>query len=99
LANAVLANVASLSLTAGDWDVVGNVVFTASSGTHSLFGAGIGGLDTFITATFPSVAINMAITTMTHRYNVTGTTTVWVVAQAGFGTVSASGTISARRAR
>ena len=100
LTNAALANVVSVDLTAGDWDVSGNVVFTAGSGTHSFFGAGVGGLDTFSSATFPSAALNMGISTAMHRYNVAGTTTVWVVAEAGFaGTVSATGTIRARRMR
>lgn len=94
------ANVVSVNLTAGDWDIQGNVGFAAGSGTHSFFGAGIGGLDTFSSATFPSVALNIGITTATRRYNVTATTTVWVVAEAAFtGTVSATGAIRARRAR
>jgi hypothetical protein len=100
LTNAALANVVSLDLTAGDWDVSGNVVFSAGTGTHSLFGAGVGGLDTFSSATFPSVALNMGISTATHRYNVTAMTTVWVVAEAGFtGTCSVTGIIRARRVR
>ncbi len=101
LTNNTLANVVSISLTAGDWDVSGNVAFAAGSGPHFFFGAGIDVLDTFTSATFPSAALNMAISTATHRRNVTGATTVWVVAEAGFtgGTVTASGTIRARRAR
>jgi hypothetical protein len=94
------ANVVSLSLTAGDWDVTGNVAFAAGSGTHSFFGAGIAGLDTFTSSTFPSATLNQAISTATRRYNVTATTTVWLVAQSIFtGTVTATGTIRARRAR
>lgn len=100
LTNNALANVVSLSLTAGDWDVEGNVGFNAGSGTHTFFGAGIGGLDTFSSATFPSVALFMGITTATRRYNVTATTTVWVVAEAVFtGTMTATGSVRARRAR
>jgi hypothetical protein len=101
LTNAAVTNIASVALTAGDGDVSGNVAFTAGSGTHTFFGAGIGGLDTFSSATFPSAALNMGIATATHRYNVTATTTVWVVAEAGFGggTMTATGTVRARRAR
>ncbi len=100
LSNTVAANVASVSLTAGDWDVAGNVVFSPSAGTHSFFGVGLDGLDTFLAATFSTAAINQALSTATRRYNVTGATTVWVVAEAQFtGTVTAAGTIRARRAR
>jgi hypothetical protein len=100
LSNTTLANVVSLNLTAGDWDVQGNVTFAAGSGTHTFFGAGIGVLDTFTSSTFPSAALNQAITTVTRRYNVAATTTVWLVAEAGFGgTMTATGTVRARRMR
>jgi hypothetical protein len=101
LTNAAVTNIASVNLTAGDWDVSGNVAFTAGSGTHTFFGAGIGGLDTFSSATFPSAALNMGIATATRRYNVTAATTVWVVAEAGFGggSMTATGTVRARRMR
>src|SRR5215467_13701817 len=42
LANTVTANLATLNLTAGDWDVTGAVTFSASAGTHLSFGIGIG---------------------------------------------------------
>ena len=100
LSSAVVANVASLSLTAGDWDVSGNVGFVAGSGTHSFFAAGIGGIDTYLAATFSAAAINQALSTATRRYNVTAATTVWVVAEAQFtGVMSATGSIRARRMR
>lgn len=100
MTSTTLTNVVSLALTAGDWDVEGNVSFTAGGGAHTFFGAGVGALDTFTSATFPSAAMFMGITTATRRYNVTTTTTVWVVAEASFaGTMSATGSIRARRAR
>ena len=100
LSNAVAANVVSLSLTAGDWDVAGNVVFSPGSGAHSFFAVGVGTIDTYLAATFSTAVINQALSTATHRYNVTGATTVWVVAEAHFaGTMSAAGSIWARRAR
>lgn len=101
LSNAVVANVASLNLTPGDWDVSGNVVFVAGAGTHSLFGVGVGGLDTYSAATFPSGAINQAMSTAVSRHSSASAATVWLVARADFtaGTVTASGTIRARRAR
>jgi hypothetical protein len=101
LSNTAVANVASLNLGAGDWDVSGNVVFVASAGTHTLFGVGIGGLDTYSAATFPSGAINQAMSTAVARQSSASATTVWLVARADFtsGTVTASGTIRARRVR
>ena len=94
------ANVVSINLTAGDWDVTGNCVFHAGSGGHSFFGCGIGGLDTYTTSTFPTTALDMGINTAMTRQSVTAATTVWLVAQAGFtGSVTAVGTIRARRVR
>jgi hypothetical protein len=101
LVNNVPVNVISLDLTAGDWDMSGNVQFTIGAGTHNYFGAGTSsGLDTVIQATFPTTILSAGLNTATHRYNVTATTTVWVTAQAGFaGTVSVVGIIRARRMR
>jgi hypothetical protein len=102
LSNAAVVNVASVALTPGDWDVSGNVGFTASSGTgHTLFGVGIGALDSYSAATFPTGAINQAMNTGVSRHNITSAATVWVVARADFtgGTVTASGTVRARRVR
>lgn len=101
LSNGVTTNVVSLSLTAGDWDVAGGMAFTAGSGTHNGFGAGITSIDAFTTATFPSVAINQMMPTGTRRVNVTTTTTVWAVGVAYFGggAMTATGSIRARRAR
>jgi hypothetical protein len=100
LTNATVTNVVSVALTAGDWDVQGNVTFAAGAGTHTFFGAGVSILDTFTSSTFPSAALNQAITTATRRFNVTATTTVWVVAEAGFtGAVTATGSMRARRMR
>ena len=100
LATGVVANVVSLDLTAGDWDVSGNVQFSAPSGTYTLFGAGIIGIDTFIRATFPAGSITEGISPAPQRYNVTATTTVWLLAIASFSaSVTAAGTIQARRMR
>ena len=100
LANNVAANIVSLDLTAGDWDVSGNVQFSAGAGTHNSFAAGIDSLDTQSAASFPTGALTQGISTSTRRYNVTATTTVWLVANASFsGGVTASGSIRARRVR
>jgi hypothetical protein len=93
-------NVVSLSLTAGDWDVSGDVQFVTSGGTLSAVGCGIGGVTVLINATFPAGSTNQLLATATRRYNVTAATTVWLVAVAYFsGTVTASGVIRARRMR
>jgi hypothetical protein len=100
LVNNAVTNLASVALTPGDWDVSGFVAFSAGAGTHTYFGVGIGVVDTSISATYPGTAINQVLPTTVHRYNITAAATVWVVAQAGFtGTVTASGSIRARRAR
>jgi len=100
LVTGATTNLASLALTPGDWDVSGFVSFTAGSGTHTYFGAGIGVVDTTIMATYPGTATNQVLPTTVHRYNISAATTVWVVARADFtGTVTASGSIRARRAR
>lgn len=100
LTSGAIANVVSLDLTAGDWDVSGNVIFTPSAGTHSFFGVGMDAPDVYLAATFSTAALNQALNTAPRRYNVTATTTVWVVAQAVFaGTCTATGTVRARRIR
>jgi hypothetical protein len=100
LANNVASNIVSLDLTSGDWDVSGNVAFSAGAGTHTLFAAGIDSLDTQTMGTFPTGAVTQGNSTSTRRYNGTATVTVWLVALASFSsTVTASGTIRARRMR
>lgn len=100
LTSTVVLNLAALTLTPGDWDVSGYVLFTAGSGTHTDFGVGIVSIDTSLTATFPSAALTQLLPTTMHRLNTSAPLTVWVVARAGFtGTMTATGTINARRAR
>jgi hypothetical protein len=100
LVNNTPINVVSLSLTAGDWDVAGNAQFSTGSGQHSDFGVGLDGIDTLIAATFPTTTLTQGMNAALRRYNVTATTTVWLMAVAGFvGSVTASGTIRARRVR
>lgn len=100
LTNNVPINVVSLDLTAGDWDVAGNVQFSAGSGTHNAFGAGLDNIDTQTMASYQTSAITEGINAALKRYSLTTTTTVWLQGVASFtGTVTASGTIRARRAR
>lgn len=108
------ANVTSISLTAGDWDLTGQVNFTTTSSTSVTL------LETCInttSATFPaSNPTNSSLVTPavvpgagTDYYlpsgtlflNVSSTTTVYLVVQAAFtaSTLSAGGTLQARRRR
>lgn len=115
LTTATTANVTSISLTAGDWDVYGNVVFTPAA-TTSLTRVQAG--TTLTTATLPAgtgaapyigmpftafvpTAIALGYTIAPLRVNVAATTSVFLVAQATFtvSTMSAGGTLYARRVR
>jgi hypothetical protein len=114
LSNGVGANIASISLTAGDWDVSGEAWFIAAGSTTI---SNIQAATSLTSATLPAnVADNSARTLLngplttgaayilalgTSRVSVSGTTTVYLVALSGFGvsTMSASGKISARRRR
>ena len=101
LANNAMTPVASLDLTAGDWDVSGNVQFSSGgTGSHLGYYVGIDDLDTYIVATFPTSAIVQGLTTAARRYNIATGATVELMAQASFGggTMTATGTIRARRA-
>lgn len=110
LTTATAANITSISLTAGDWDVEGSVNFTAATATVSQKEAGISTtsatLPTDGSEVYSGVAMTLLSTTDSigmarKRVNVSGTTTVYLVGQATFsaGTVSGYGTINARRAR
>lgn len=104
-------NVTSISLTAGDWDVTGIVAITAASTTqlNNIVGgsnttsATIGSLGTYfqiIPGNTNSTALyNIPIPTT--RYSLSATTTIYLVAQVGFNTstASATGVIRARRIR
>lgn len=110
LTTATGANVTSISLTSGDWDVEGNVNFTETTATASARSAGI----TTTSATIPtdgSEAYCGVQSTLTSELNtialtrkrisISGTTTVYLVGKATFsaGTVSGFGSLSARRVR
>lgn len=110
LTTATAANVANVSLTAGDWDVEGNVNLALGSATVTAESAGI----SLTSATLPTdgsevysavqlivTSENDSITIPRKRVNVSTTTTVYLVAKATFsaGTVAAFGAITARRVR
>lgn len=106
----VPANVTSISLTAGDWDVTGNIYFTPASGT--VIANEVSGIST-VSATFPAipgfsfsslaVAANQDISLIPPqtRISIASTTTVYLVAQSSFtvSTLAVTGFISARRRR
>ena len=110
LASNVAKNVTSISLTAGDWDVSGNVAFTISSSCNNV--------QSWISTTSasrpappnggafneiagPSSVTGTTLPTGTTRLSLSGTTTVYLSTIVLFstGTVSAYGFIGARRAR
>lgn len=110
LTTATGANVTSISLTAGDWDVEGSINYNQTAATATAI---IGGTSS-TSATVPtdgSEAYNGGIGTLLSettgsgitrkRFSLSGTTTVYLVAKATFsaGTVTAFGSLNARRAR
>ncbi len=108
LAPATPGNVTSISLTAGDWNVAGLISFISPLGTAFQMIAGI----SLVSATMPpvdgsagSIAVAYSVlpasnSLATCRFSLAITTTVFLVGSvAGGGSVTACGTISARRAR
>jgi len=111
LVSGTAKNVTSISLTAGDWDVGGNVSFTGGATTETTFTSGSISTttNTMITAGLPSYTFedaditNIARTQAcgTRRVSLASTTTVYLVARAGFNisTLTAFGAMTARRVR
>jgi hypothetical protein len=110
LTTAVNKNITTLSLTAGDWDVEGWVNFGFSTAGQIMCAAlsttsanvpatPYDGVNLFI-ATGQTVSAG-TLPTGSLRVSLAATTTVYLVAQAGFtgGTCAAQGTIRARRVR
>ena len=110
LTNNTPANITSISLTAGDWEVMGSCAFNPAAGTTiSSLVLGISstsatfpanGLSAQIQTTF-TTATNQGLVAPSQRFSLASTTTVFLVAQAGFGvsTMASTGTIRARRVR
>lgn len=112
LTTAVAANVTSIALSAGDWDVHGTVSFLPA-GTTTVAGI-LGGIST-VSATPPGPTTGLqsqiqgSLTTGAQqslaigpeRISISVPTTVYLVAQAGFSvsTMAAGGKISARRVK
>ena len=109
LTNGVTANVTSIALTAGDWDVSGNVTFTPAPTTHpaalgascSSTSATFGARSTIIQTTFAIGAPNSFDAGGMVRFSLAATTTVYLTAIAFFTTagMAATGMISGRRVR
>jgi len=111
LTTAVSANATSVSLTAGDWDVMGTLTCVpAGSTVINYCAAGINTVSATIPAAQGSSAqipgstlagLAVIMTTPIVRVNLTTTTTVFLVANSGFttSTLTASGFIRARRVR
>lgn len=111
LTTGVAANITSVSLTAGDWDLSGNVVII-DSGTGTLFTQVFGWINgaSATAPTLPAAAFlqNMAgidatfsFPVGTVRVQLTTTTTVFLSCRAGFSvsTAAAYGVLNARRMR
>lgn len=111
LTTMVPLTVISLSLTAGDWDVTGSLDFTAAATTSTSYMQGslsttnntLGGANTGFLLPI-SIVVNSSdasIPLPTIRFSLATTTTIYLVAQAGFtvSTLKTYGTIRARRVR
>jgi hypothetical protein len=113
LTTTTATDITSVSLTAGDWDVSGVVVYlnaggslatqynTAINTTSATFPTvGVSTAYTIIAAAFPANT-NQAMNTGTVRLSLSGTTTVYLIGLEVFtvGTATAYGTIRARRVR
>ena len=106
----VAVNVTTLTLTAGDWDVSGNVAFNISSscnnvqswiGLTSVTRPSPPNNGAFCELAGPAFVSGTVLPTGTTRLSLSGTTTVYLGAIVLFsaGTVSSYGFIGARRAR
>lgn len=114
LTSAATANITSISLTAGDWDVIGHVYYTGGATTNvqrarqsiSTTSATMNQTNGNFTQIAPQATIFAAgditaVPPCAQRISLNATTTIYLVAQAIFtvSTCSAYGFIQARRAR
>jgi hypothetical protein len=101
----IVKDLTSISLTAGDWDVVGNIAYSGTTITNcniwiSLSSAS--GPDASLATSISPLATStrVALNAPTLRVNVTSTTTVYISGNVtGTGTLTACGGIQARRRR
>jgi hypothetical protein len=112
LATTVNKNITSISLTAGDWDIFGNVFSRGTSTTNFNTLAGCASTTSAVfdfTRGFyhvanpfvPGVTFDIGYAIPNNRLSIPSTTTVYLVANASFSvsTLSAYGFIGARRVR
>ena len=106
-------NIASVSLTAGDWDVSGVGVFVAAnttvisslissiSTTSGTSQSTLTGQTSQENVTFPTIGSTNTVLSPTVRISIASTTTVFLVGTANFSTstMTAAGIIRARRVR
>jgi hypothetical protein len=106
----VPANITSITLTAGDWEIWGNVEFDpAASTTASTSVVGVNSVSATLPASPSKSITNYNVLTgqiftnapPVSRYNITSTTTFYLVADVQFSvsTMAAQGFIAARRRR
>lgn len=110
LTNSTVTNITSISLTAGDWDVVGNIEYIPAAATNITQAVtGINSTSATLPAT-PARTVNQYTAAASFgqsqlapplRFSLAATTTIFLVGFCGFagGTLTASGFIRARRAR
>jgi len=107
----VYTNITSISLTAGDWDVWGNMLYASTANATTQFAGWI----SVTSASYPGNSLSsdlsfnsgtimtsgQAFTVPYRRYNLSSTTTIYLTGVAVFtsGTGSIEGRINARRAR
>jgi hypothetical protein len=108
LSNDNTANIASLALTAGDWDVSGFVQFGATGATTSYRSAALSTISAAIGGDaiengIPTSVLGFSETIVTPptRFLLAAPTTIYLVATVGItvGTIGATGTVTARRVR
>ena len=110
LTSSTAKNVTSISLTAGDWNVSGNVVFVGTSSTISVRTAVIGttsvtiaddGYQSYNNYPTSTLSESGSCALPSRRFSLASTTTVYLVCRCTFGagSVSAYGFIQARRVR
>lgn len=109
MSNSTLTNLTTISLPPGDWDVEGNIDYSGTaaptaiqggvSSTSAAFSGIPAGGATRLTAAFASG--DNSVIAPKVRFNLTTTTTIYLVGYVAFasGTASADGYIRARRAR
>jgi hypothetical protein len=112
ITSASAANIATISLTAGDWDVWGQLAYNpgtattisqiavATNQTSAAF-PGFNDISSVILLASFTSGVQQAIASGIKRYSESATTSVYLIADASFagGTMTATGTIAARRAR